>query len=237
MFSLFGLGLLLGFQHALEADHVAAVTALTRRGLTARQATAYGASWGFGHAITLLAFGSVVVLFGFDLPDGVASWLEFAVGIMLLFLGGKLIYGVLRRRLHIHGHRHEDGRYHIHVHSHAHEVSKHHKESNHDHEHRELKLVDLAKPLSVGIMHGMAGTAALIVLITATTLDSKLHALGYIAVFGFGSVVGMAVLSVAISYPTTWLERNAPRLSAGVNLSLGVATVVIGGVIASANWS
>ncbi|MBT3556724.1 MAG: urease accessory protein [Rhodospirillales bacterium] len=236
MYSLFGLGLLLGIQHALEADHVAAVAALTRRGVSVRQATAYGASWGVGHAITLLMFGGLALALDAQLSQELAKWLEFAVGVMLLALGLKVTISVVRDRVHIHAHHHDCGTYHIHMHSHGHEKQRQHGQSMHEHRHMKLRLRDLMQSMTVGIMHGLAGTAALIVFVTATSVDSKLFGIGYIVVFGLGSILGMAVLSIVVSCPATIIARKMPLFGEFIRLSMGLATITLGGFIVAANW-
>lgn len=236
MLSLFGLGLLLGLQHALEADHVAAVMALTRTGSSSRQAMAYGATWGLGHALTLLVLGGSVLALDLELTQKTAKWMEFIVGGMLVILGVKVIIGILRERIHIHIHRHDNGTVHAHAHSHKHERSNRHQDATHQHNHIRITKKQLAQSLFVGVMHGMAGTAALVLFVVTSTMNSVALGFGYIFVFGLGSILGMAILSVAISFPSTYVAQNLPSVSLWVRATLGSATVVLGGYILTTNW-
>ncbi len=216
------LGFLIGMKHALEADHVAAVASLASRSRSLPEAIRMGAAWGLGHTLTLFTVGAVVLSIDTVLPERIAAMLEFGVGIMLLWLGADVVFRLIRDRIHFHLHRHDDGTVHFHAHSHAgHEV---HDATSHRHEHRpRLPL----RGLMVGCMHGMAGSAALI-LLTLGEIDSLPLALGYMVLFGIGSMVGMAALSFAIALP---LRRAATSLTWAHNAlhgCLGLGTVGLG---------
>lgn len=220
------LGLLLGMQHALEADHVAAVASIATRAGSVRRIVRHGAIWGLGHSATLLVIGGMLLLYSRAVPADLARLLELAVGVMLLGLG----LGVLRRlrgaRVHVHLHRHGDGVVHIHAHSHAREQEAHDK-SHHDHDHPSgLPL----RSLLVGVMHGMAGSAALLVLALAS-VQSILAGLLYVAVFGVGSILGMAALSAVIAVPLTYSARLLTRLHSLLQAGIGGATALVGAVI------
>ena len=192
MMSILLLGFLLGMRHAVEADHVAAVASMTTRSNTFGEAIRLGATWGAGHTFTLFLFGAVVIFSDTIIPEHMAMMLEFAVGIMLVFLGIDVIRRMKRERVHFHLHAHDEGVRHFHAHSHAGEGA--HKNSTHGHTHKKKILL---RPLLVGMMHGMAGSAALIIL-ALQSVDSPLTGLAYICLFGFGSVAGMATLAAVI---------------------------------------
>ena len=214
------LGLLVGMRHALEADHVAAVAALTSRSRGLRSALRLGAAWGIGHTLTLFAAGTVVLSLDGVVPEQIARIFEFAVGIMLVLLGADLLRRLIAARVHFHAHRHADGTKHFHAHSHAGDPD--HRASRHDHVHSRGLPV---RAVAVGLMHGLAGSAALI-LLTVGQIDSFFWALAYLALFGVGSMIGMAVLSVVIAVP---LQRMARSLSWAHNvLGAVIALVTIG---------
>ncbi len=226
MISFLLLGFLIGMKHAIEADHVAAVASLASGEAAMRGVVRHGAIWGVGHTVTLFLFGGAAVLVGGAVPDAVAQGLEAVVGVMLVGLGAHVLYGLARRRIHFHLHRHADGRVHIHAHAHA-EDEDEHDPAHHEHEHpTRLPL----RTLLVGMTHGLAGSAALVVL-TAASAPSVPSGLLYIAVFGLGSIAGMALLSAAISVPLCWAARSLALGHAVLRAVIGSGTAAIGGMI------
>ncbi len=223
LLSVLALGFLIGMQHALEADHVAAVASLVDDENRVGGITRYGAFWGMGHTLTLLLVAGGAVLLGIGIGDLFASSVELAVGVMLVFLGGRLLWRLRRERIHFHLHHHGDGRWHLHAHSHAGDRLPH---DPHTHRHRHPEGPPW-RALLVGLMHGLAGSAPLVLLV-ATSLGSPLSALLYIAVFGAGSIVGMAALSTALALPLVWSARFMTRFHLVLRLAIGVAAVAIG---------
>ena len=223
-------GLLLGMRHALEADHVAAVATLMTRSQGIGDALRHGAAWGLGHTITLLLFGSAVMWMDGVVPTELARWLELLVGVMLVALGIDVLRRLWRDRVHFHVHRHADAKQHFHAHSHAGEARSGHDVARHRHSHPVTRCWYRAIPLRalyIGLMHGMAGSAALI-LLTLESIHSLWTGLAYMALFGVGSMIGMALLSVVIAVP---LQRSAKGLSwfhNGLQGAIGLLTVVFG---------
>lgn len=222
-------GLLFGMQHALEADHLAAVATLVAREPDRRRVARLGVFWGLGHTLTLLAFGGAVMVVGLALSESTVHGLEAAVGAMLVALGADLLRRLWRERVHFHGHRHGPGGvHHVHAHSHRAETAPHDRDAHH-HAHRPLPL----RALLVGMIHGLAGSAAL-VLLTLQQVGDPWVGLLYVLVFGLGSMAGMGALSWAVSLPLRWhgggpLQLGHRALTAGVALAsigLGLATVV-----------
>ena len=158
-------GFLIGMRHALEADHVAAVATLASRSSSLRQSLRLGAIWGLGHSATLFAVGGAVLLADAVVSTEVARWLEGLVGVMLIFLGADVIRRMLRDRVHFHFHRHGSV---LHFHAHSHRDGRQHDNSAHEHEH--LRGLT-GRALVVGLIHGLAGTAAL-VLLTLEAMES-----------------------------------------------------------------
>src|SRR3954454_16967236 len=208
MFGILGLGFLLGMQHALEADHIAAVSSIAARRSDIRDIVRHGLTWGLGHTLTLFAFAGAAILLGHAIPEHLTRPLETAVGIMLVGLGGHVLWRLWRDRVHFHLHRHADGAGHIHLHSHASD-SVPHRQSAHAHEHGFRW-----RSLLVGLMHGMAGSAALLVL-AVSQAASPAVGLGYVALFGIGSMIGMGVLSTVIAVPLAVSARSLTWANSG----------------------
>src|ERR1700752_930564 len=187
MLAILGLGFLLGMQHALEADHIAAVSSIAARRSRVGDIVKHGLTWGLGHTLTLFVFAGIAILLGRSIPDTVAKPIEAAVGIMLVGLGTHVLWRLWRDRVHFHRHGHADGTVHFHAHSHAGD-SLPHTRTAHIHEHGFRW-----RTLLVGLMHGMAGSAALLVL-AVTQASSPVAGLGCVALFGIGSMIGMAAL-------------------------------------------
>jgi cytochrome c biogenesis protein CcdA len=224
LISLLTLGFLMGVRHALEADHVAAVASLATRASSPRETARLAALWGAGHAATLLLVGGAVVWLGAAVPDGVARVLEAAAGALLVFLGVDVLRRLRRRRVHFHVHRHEGGVNHLHAHAHAGEPAAEHDPARHRHEHpRGLFL----RALVVGSVHGLAGSAALVVL-SLQAVSSAAAAVAYIALFGLGAVAGMVLFSLAIALPLGLRVGRLETASRALEAALGVASVVIG---------
>lgn len=224
MISIFLLGALIGARHALEADHVAAVASLATQARGAKETVRLGVNWGIGHTITLIAVGSAVLAFDTLIPERVAQWLEFAVGVMLVLLGADVIRRAIRNRVHFHAHRHGDL---VHFHAHSHRTDAKWDVSNHDHVHpKSLPL----RALLVGVVHGMAGSAAL-VLLTLHEIKSFWLGISYMLLFGAGSIAGMALLSYAISIPLRFTPRRLTWAYSGLTGAVGIVTLVLGGSI------
>jgi ABC-type nickel/cobalt efflux system permease component RcnA len=219
--SILALGFLLGLRHATDADHVAAVATLATRSRSLARTVAQGVAWGTGHTLTLMLFGGAVLVAGAVVPAQAAQALELAVGVMLIALGADALYRLRRERIHFHAHHHADGVEHFHAHSHRGEHAPH-DPARHEHRHGFP-----ARALLVGMVHGMAGSAAL-VLLSLETLRSPALGLAYIAIFGLGSILGMAALSAAIAVPLRLTSRRLGRAYHGLSAAVGLATVAIG---------
>lgn len=215
------LGFVLGLQHAFEADHLAAVSALVSRRSGLREITRHGALWGLGHSLALLSIGSFVLLTPWVMPAGFETALETLVGGLLVVLGSQLLIRLWRDRVHVHAHRH-DGEVHLHAHSHRLETVPH-EESEHDHRHPKADW----KTLLVGLAHGAAGSAALTVFVAAG-LDSISSGLLYIALFGLGSILGMTALTAVIALPLTVTARGLTWANWGLQIVIGVASISLG---------
>jgi ABC-type nickel/cobalt efflux system permease component RcnA len=221
--SILALGFLLGMRHALDADHLAAVATLATRTPSLGRTVMQGAVWGAGHTLTLMLFGGAVLVLGGVVPERAAAALELAVGVMLIALGADALYRLRRERIHFHRHRHSDGAEHFHAHSHQGESAPH-AQAPHDHRHARGFP---ARALVVGMIHGLAGSAAL-VLLSLETLRSPGWGLVYIAIFGVGSILGMAALSAAIAVPLRLTSHRLTHAYDRLSAAIGVATILLG---------
>jgi hypothetical protein len=221
MFGILGLGFLLGMQHALEADHIAAVSSIAARRTHVGDIVRHGLTWGLGHTLTLFAFAGAAILLGRAIPESLGRPLEAAVGLMLVGLGAHVLWRLWRDRVHFHAHAHGDGTVHIHAHSHAGETRAHARAA-HEHAHGFRW-----RTLLVGLMHGMAGSAALL-LLAASQASSPAIGLGYVALFGVGSMIGMGALSMVIAVPLAVSARWLSWVNSALQGAVGIVTVAIG---------
>lgn len=223
MLSILLLGFLIGLSHAIEPDHVAAVSALVSGKSDRRSILRHGVTWGIGHALILLVVGGGALLIKVAISPNVALGLEAIVGLMLIGLGGQVLYRLRREKVHFHQHSHGDNLEHIHVHSHAKDKGVHNTAA---HRHRHPDPV-LWRSLLVGMMHGLAGSAVIIVAVAAT-FGSALQGIGYIAVFGAGSVAGMALVSVGLSVPLVLSAQFFTGASGYIQRGIGGVTAALG---------
>jgi High-affinity nickel-transport protein len=221
MIGILSLGFLLGMQHALEADHIAAVSSIAARRSHVGDIVKHGLTWGLGHTMTLFVFAGAAILLGQAIPEHLARPLETAVGIMLIGLGAHVLWRLWRDRVHFHAHGHGDGTVHIHAHSHAGETRTHAR-APHTHSHGFRW-----RTLLVGLMHGMAGSAALLVL-AVSQAASPAAGLAYVALFGIGSMIGMGALSTVIAVPLVLSARWLTWANSGLQCTVGIVTIAIG---------
>jgi len=221
MFGILGLGFLLGMQHALEADHIAAVSSIAARRSNVADIVKHGLTWGLGHTVTLFVFAGAALALGHAIPENLSRPLETAVGIMLMGLGGHVLWRLWHDRVHVHRHSHGDGTGHIHVHSHAGNTSPHGLAPHaHTHGFRWRTLL-------IGLMHGMAGSAALLVL-TVSQAPTAVAGLAYVALFGIGSMIGMGALSAVIAVPLAISARWLTLANRALQGAVGLVTLAIG---------
>jgi hypothetical protein len=228
MVSVLLIGFMIGLQHALEADHLAAVSAIASTEKSLWRVIRHGSFWGVGHTLTLMIFAGSAIAFDLAIGSQLALWLEFAVGIMLIGLGNHVLYRLFYDRIHFHVHRHHDDALHLHAHGHAGESRRHDPEA-HTHPHPKWLSV---RTLIVGMVHGMAGSAALLILTTSSMVSPAVEVV-YVVLFGLGSIVGMTILSVVIAAPLAatarWLSIGNWLLRGGVGMTtagLGLAVVL-----------
>ena len=219
--AILGLGFVLGLRHALDVDHLAAVSTIVSERRNAWASALVGAVWGLGHTASLLAVGVLVIAFHQEIPASLARGLEFGVALMLIGLGARLLWTLARGgRVHIHGHVH-GGRLHAHPHLHA-----AHPELG-DHRHGPVGR----RPFVVGMVHGLAGSAALMLVVLAT-IPQPAVAVAYVVVFGVGSVGGMTAMSTLIGLPFHLVSDRFERADRALRACAAVTSVVVGVMLA-----
>jgi len=218
------LGFVLGLRHALDPDHLVAVSTIVSEHKSIARSSLVGTFWGLGHTASLLGIGVVILLLRASIPAHFEPWMEAPVAAMLIVLGVSATWRAFRERgwqVHTHTHSHEDRAPHTHVHLHAHE--------QHDHKHRLFRMG--RKPFLVGLVHGVAGSAAL-TLAVLTTIPSVALGLLYITVFGIGSIGGMLLMSAMIGLPFAVTARRFSVVNGGIRLFAGVFSVLFGLMLA-----
>jgi hypothetical protein len=245
-------GFVLGMRHATDPDHVIAVSTIVSRERSIQSAALVGALWGLGHTLTILAVGASIILFNVIIPPRLGLAMELAVGVMLVLLGVLNLTGVTRWITERftpgvaggHSHVHTHGEYaHEHFHGHALGSHGHHEDSTplakidrrvNPHLRQSpnrLGLYHTLRPLVVGIMHGLAGSAAVALLVLATIRNSSWGVV-YLLVFGVGTIAGMVLITAAIAVPYAYTGRRFVRLNGGLAAASGLLSLGFGLFIA-----
>jgi high-affinity nickel permease len=242
--AILAIGLFLGMRHATDPDHVIAVSTIVSRERSVTKAGWIGILWGLGHTLTIVAVGAAIILFGLAIPPRVGLTMEFAVGLMLILLGVLNLTGAMKwlnekfspahppttgDHAHIHGH---GSQVHFHWHTHS-PVEEHHGESLTPprwlgEPFARLGVYHAFRPLLVGIVHGLAGSAAVALLVLSTIREPKWAVL-YLLLFGTGTIAGMMLITAAIALPFSfagyrfaWLNRGLITASGLVSLGFGL---------------
>ncbi len=212
------LGFVLGLRHAFDADHLAAVSTFASQERNLLRSSLIGVFWGLGHTAALLVFGLAVAVFRFAITARLAQFLEFLVGSVLIVLGANVLVGLAKgQTLHMHAHEH-DGMVHTHVHFHL-------GGTEHAHQHHVLRVG--GRPFVVGVVHGLAGTAALMLLVVGA-IPSLILAVGTILVFGIGSIAGMMAMSILMSVPLALAAGRVQVFERAVRLAAGLFSLGFG---------
>ncbi|MGH9522171.1 MAG: high-affinity nickel-transport family protein [Terriglobales bacterium] len=243
LFAIVALGFLLGMRHATDPDHVIAVTTIVSRERSLKQAGVIGAVWGFGHTLTILTVGAAMILFRVMLPPRLGLAMELAVGVMLIVLGlrnmgpllgfaaepkpagEKAVAAVADSGFHLHG-----DYIHAHGHSHAHDPDKT-PLGVFDRYCGRIGVYQVVRPLLVGIVHGLAGSAA-IALLVLSTIQSFRWAVAYLLVFGIGTIVGMMLITITIATTFSFGQARFAGLQRHFGWVSGVVSVAFGLFIA-----
>src|SRR6267142_1357238 len=215
------IGGLLGFRHAFEPDHLAAVSTLATRP-TARlwSAARLGLVWGLGHTVTVGIFALLIIVLGVQLPARFWPAAELLVAGLLVLLGVVVIWRYVRGRWHMHAHVHPAASAHLPLHSHT-------SDDSHAHAHG----VDARRSLGFGVAHGLAGSGAIAALLVAAAPDTTTR-IAYFAAFGAGTIVGMLGVSLTLSVLVRLAAGRGARWATMLHVGAAVASVVAGIVLA-----
>jgi hypothetical protein len=217
-FTMLTIGFLLGLKHATEADHVTAVATLAAGQRSLSQIIRQGVAWGLGHSLTLFCIGFLVLTLGHAIPSRLAQALECAVGAMLIILGADVLRRLLIDRNYMIWHRHPRGSHHLLVHGDVPRLQS------------VTSSAGSLRALVVGMVHGTAGSAALIIL-SLGAMQSPALSLLYILTFGIGSIAGMAALSAAIAYPLRLSARGLGEGHRIVMACIGAFSCAMGAIV------
>jgi len=237
-------------RHATDADHVVAIATIVSRERSLARSVLIGAAWGVGHTITVMAVGAAIIVFDVVIPPQLGLSMEFAVGIMLVLLGVFTLTGMGRavsvahvhagvpagHSLDLHDHLHAHGDY-LHRHPHGHGSGAH----GHAEEHTPLARLDRSglrriafyewlRPFVVGLVHGLAGSAA-VALMVLSIIREPFAALGYLLLFGLGTIVGMMLITLILSAPFAFTAINLPSFNWRLRVASGLASFVFGLVL------
>jgi ABC-type nickel/cobalt efflux system permease component RcnA len=237
--SIIALGFFLGMRHATDPDHVIAVTTIVSRQQSIRHAALIGILWGIGHTLTILAVGSAIILFGIVIPPRLGLSMELSVGLMLILLGILNLSGILRwitetftpmpSEQHTHSHGIGDS---IYNHAHGQFAEKHNHagdlpERGMNRTFGKLGVYQVVRPFAVGLVHGLAGSAA-VVLLVLTTIRVPSLAVLYLLVFGIGTIAGMMLITTAIAVPFKYSKTRFARLNHSLAVASGIISVAFG---------
>jgi ABC-type nickel/cobalt efflux system permease component RcnA len=241
-FALLGLGFVFGLKHATEVDHVVAVSTIVSEERKILRSVLVGGLWGVGHTVSLVLVGAIVLVLRVAVPERVSNWLEFCVALMIIGLGATALLRTFRGRSDIHIHKHtHGGEAHVHIHFYeknvvapfrtGHTSGQHSGHSTHHETHvpvhsHAVSRIGL-KPLLVGAMHGLAGSAALTLLVL-TQINSVILGLLYLAVFGIGSIFGMLLMSGLIGLPFALSARHLSGANYSLQTIAGALSIAFG---------
>ena len=243
LFSIIALGFFLGMRHATDPDHVVAVTTIVTRERQLTRAAFTGAFWGIGHTLTILLVGALIILFNVVIPKRIGLSMEFSVALMLIILGAMNVVAFMRASrsiatpadaapeiLHSHAHTHGD---YVHSHAHGHSPETH----LHRADRTPLAVLDRlfgknaiyrpVRPFIVGVVHGLAGSAA-VALLVLTTIPNPRWAIVYLLVFGLGTVAGMMLITMSIASAFKFMGRGSQKFSQRLGLVSGLLSLAFG---------
>jgi len=218
MIGTLALGFALGLKHALDADHLVAVSTIVGRHRSIWKSSLVGAVWGMGHTASLFAAAVAVIVLRVTISPAVALTLEFCVGLMLIVLGADLLRRVVRGEITVHSHAHEHGGdEHAHPHVHASKLAAT------DDGHHSVGV----RPFLVGLMHGFAGSAALMLFLLSTISDPWIGLL-YVLIFGLGTIAGMLAMSAVIGLPFALASQLLEGFVGRIQFAVGLGSLAFG---------
>jgi ABC-type nickel/cobalt efflux system permease component RcnA len=244
LLTIVAIGFLLGMRHATDPDHVIAVSTIVTREHSVKRSALTGVAWGIGHTLTILAVGGAIILFKITLPPRIGLAMELAVGVMLIGLGLKNVRGMITwsaERAGVAQSDQESPRFHAHgdyVHVHEHPRTHAHP---HDPRHTPVAALDrwferygayqLLRPLVIGIVHGLAGSAA-VTLLVLSTISNVRWAIVYLAVFGVGTILGMMLITLTLGSTFAFGQRRFAGIGRNFGMAAGLVSIAFGVFIA-----
>lgn len=237
------LGFFLGMRHATDADHVIAVAAIVSRQRTVWSSALIGIAWGIGHTLTIVLVGGAIIVFSVVIPPRIGLTMELAVALMLILLGIMNLTGMMRwitdtlapprgRWSGVHSHPHSHGDY-IHSHPHQHEPDAHGHGDDEtvqgwlDRTFGRLGVYQLLRPLIVGIVHGLAGSAT-VALLVLTAIRDPIWGIAYLLIFGVGTIAGMMLITAAVALPFAYTATRFARINRYLGTASGLASLGFG---------
>jgi len=242
--SIIAIGFFLGMRHATDPDHVIAVTTIVTRQNKIGRAALTGMFWGVGHTLTILGVGTAIILFGLVIPARIGLSMEFSVAIMLVILGAMNVVAFWRSARAnaaqagastVHSHPHSHGDY-VHTHAHGHQPESHPHSpektpvARMDRLFGKIAIYRPLRPLLIGIVHGLAGSAAVALLVLTTIRDPR-WAVAYLLLFGVGTVAGMMLITMSIASAFNLFGRRHSSFSRRLGLASGLLSLVFGLVL------
>ncbi len=215
LLAILGLAFGLGLTHALDADHIMAVSSLSGKRASLRDTLKFCGNWAIGHGMTLLIVGIAVLMMGMAIPAEMSQLAEYAVGWMLVGLGLYVFWNLHHSDAHLHFHNHDDATRHAHWHRHQNQEDHHHFHG----------------AVMVGVLHGMAGSAPLLALLPLGAQGSPWYGMVYLLVFGLGVLMAMLVFGGALGAVYAWLSRSGLTVIKIVRTCVASGTIVIGGYL------
>lgn len=247
LLSIISIGFLLGMRHATDPDHVIAVTTIVTNQRKTSRAALIGALWGIGHTVTILIVGTAIILFNLVIPVWLGLSMELSVGVMLILLGVWNLTSFMRTMLGttvsagatakdedlvVHSHPHTHGNY-LHNHVHVHDSQSYSHSSNQTSVRRLDRIFGTAnlylflRPFAVGIIHGLAGSAAVALLILASIRNPR-WAIAYLLIFGIGTIAGMMLITMSIASTLHHVGNRFARFRYGLSAASGVVSIAFG---------
>ena len=218
IFTVLGFGFLLGLRHATDADHVVAITTILGKQGKIRHSTLIGILWGIGHSITVTLVAIPIIFYSLVIPQRLALILEFFVGVMLVALG---IFSLRSIPLTAHNHPHKSKAGTQHSHFHFHFLNSLSNDLHH------IGIFQTIRPIAVGLIHGLAGSAAIALLILSTINNPKLGAL-YLFIFHFGVVIGMMITTTLLGASILLIKKKSEKIHRYLILSSGILSFIFG---------
>lgn len=205
----------LGLLHALDADHIMAVTNLAAGQADFKSSLLFCFRWAIGHGLVLTFVGLAVFILGISLPKELSQYAELAVALILIIIGIYVLIDIYRKHVHIHFHQHDDKPIHAHWHSHK-------KQHSHQHSHTAL---------FVGMLHGMAGSAPLLALIPIAMTEEPVYGFIYLAIFSLGVLIAMLIFGGLLGYFSKQVMQYSEKIFRWVRAGLGLGAISVGGLI------